>query len=55
MNPNKNDETGHGLEDLGIAGQATLRDGLTQCIDPLKAIEGFQVSNQETVNIVECI
>lgn len=40
-----NDETGHGLENLGIPGQGYLRDALTSCTDPLKAIEEFQVNN----------
>lgn len=35
---------GTGLEDLGVPGQAFLRDALTSCTDPLKAIEEFQVS-----------
>lgn len=38
-----NGETGNGLEELGIPGQVYLRDALTSCTDPLKAIEGFQV------------
>ncbi|EFN88274.1 negative elongation factor B [Harpegnathos saltator] len=46
MNSMKNsDETGHGLEDLGIPGQAYLRDALTSCTDPLKAIEEYQMEN----------
>jgi negative elongation factor B len=32
-----------GLEDVGIPGQQFLRDALTSCTDPLKAIEEFQV------------
>lgn len=32
------------LEDAGIPGQRFLRDALTSCTDPLKAIEEFQVS-----------
>ena len=31
------------LEELGIPGQNSLRDALTSCEDPLKAIEEFQV------------
>lgn len=54
MNSMKNsEETGHGLEDLGIPGQVYLRDALTSCTDPLKAIEGFQVSNLG--NIIDII
>lgn len=35
--------TGTGLEDVRIPGQTFLRDALTSCTDPLKAIETFQV------------
>lgn len=35
---------GTGLEEVNIAGQSFLRDALTSCTDPLKAIETFQVS-----------
>lgn len=41
-----NNETGNGLEDLDIPGQVFLRDALTSCTDPLKAIEEFQVKNE---------
>lgn len=34
---------GTGLEDVRIPGQQFLRDALTSCTDPLKAIETFQV------------
>lgn len=34
---------GTGLEDVRIPGQTFLRDALTSCTDPLKAIETFQV------------
>lgn len=34
---------GTGLEDVNIPGQAFLREALTSCTDPLKAIESFQV------------
>ncbi|XP_059484966.1 negative elongation factor B [Neocloeon triangulifer] len=34
-----------GLEDVGIPGQVFLRDALTSCTDPLKAIESFQMEN----------
>lgn len=34
---------GTGLEDVRIPGQSFLRDALTSCTDPLKAIETFQV------------
>lgn len=40
-----NGDTGNGLEDLGIPGQMCLRDALTSCTDPLKAIEEFQVGH----------
>lgn len=40
-----NGESGNGLEDLGIPGPVFLRDALTSCTDPLKAIEEFQVNN----------
>ncbi|XP_057333281.1 negative elongation factor B [Microplitis mediator] len=36
---------GDGLEELGIPGQVYLRDSLTSCTDPLKAIEEFQLEN----------
>ena len=46
MSTVKNNGTpGDSLEDLGIPGQAFLRDALTSCNDPLKAIEEFQVCN----------
>lgn len=35
--------TGTGLEEVNIPGQAYLREALTSCTDPLKAIESFQV------------
>lgn len=34
---------GTGLEEIGVPGQNYLRDALTSCTDPLKAIEEFQV------------
>ncbi|XP_043497771.1 negative elongation factor B [Polistes fuscatus] len=40
-----NGETGNRLEDLNVPGQVYLRDALTSCTDPLKAIEQFQVEN----------
>lgn len=44
MSASKNGATsGNGLDDLGIPGQISLRDALTSCTDPLKAIEEFQV------------
>jgi len=49
-----NGETGNGLEDLGIPGQVYLRDALTSCTDPLKAIEGFQVKDQRMASLVKC-
>lgn len=36
---------GNNLEDLNIPGQKSLRDSLTSCTDPLKAIEEFQMEN----------
>ncbi|XP_077293732.1 negative elongation factor B [Arctopsyche grandis] len=36
---------GTGLEDVGVPGQTFLRDALTSCTDPLKAIEEFQLAN----------
>lgn len=42
---------GTGLEDIGIAGQAYLRDALTSCTDPLQAIEEFQVCSDLYINI----
>lgn len=36
---------GTGLEEVNIAGQNHLREALTSCTDPLKAIESFQVRN----------
>ncbi|RWS31152.1 negative elongation factor B-like protein [Leptotrombidium deliense] len=35
----------NGLEKVGIPGREYLRDSLTNCSDPLKAIEEFQVEN----------
>ncbi|XP_072748726.1 negative elongation factor B [Anoplolepis gracilipes] len=40
-----NGESSNGLEDLGIPGPVFLRDALTSCTDPLKAIEEFQLEN----------
>ncbi|KAJ1525341.1 hypothetical protein ONE63_010160 [Megalurothrips usitatus] len=34
-----------GLEEIGVPGQNYLRDALTSCTDPLKAIEEFQHEN----------
>lgn len=34
---------GTGLEEVNVPGQSYLRDALTSCTDPLKAIETFQV------------
>lgn len=36
---------GTGLEEIGVPGQNYLRDALTSCTDPLKAIEEFQHDN----------
>lgn len=48
---------GTGLEDVRIPGQTFLRDALTSCTDPLKAIETFQVyfikHKLELVNLID--
>ena len=36
--------SGFGLEEIGIPGRDYLKEALTSCTDPLKAIEDFQVS-----------
>jgi len=36
---------GFGLEEIGIPGRDYLREALTSCQDPLKAIEDFQIEN----------
>ena len=36
---------GFGLEEIGIPGRDFLREALTSCTDPLKAIEDFQIEN----------
>lgn len=36
---------GFGLEEIGIPGRDYLKEALTSCTDPLKAIEDFQVEN----------
>ena len=36
---------GFGLEEIGIPGRDFLREALTSCTDPLKAIEDFQIQN----------
>uniref|UniRef100_A0A2P2I3Z6 Negative elongation factor B-like n=1 Tax=Hirondellea gigas TaxID=1518452 RepID=A0A2P2I3Z6_9CRUS len=36
---------GFGLEEIGIPGGGYLKESLTHCTDPLKAIEEFQVEN----------
>ncbi|OXA60005.1 negative elongation factor B [Folsomia candida] len=38
--------TGFGLEEIGIPGRDYLREALTNCSDPLKAIEEFQSENE---------
>jgi hypothetical protein len=43
--------SGFGLEEIGIPGRDYLREALTSCTDPLKAIEDFQVSN--FINIIQ--
>ena len=35
--------SGFGLEEIGIPGRDYLKEALTSCTDPLKAIEDFQV------------
>lgn len=37
--------SGFGLEEIGIPGRDFLREALTSCTDPLKAIEDFQIEN----------
>ena len=37
--------SGFGLEEIGIPGRDYLKEALTSCTDPLKAIEDFQVEN----------
>lgn len=44
MSANDKKMPGTGLEDIGVPGQLFLRDALTSCTDPLKAIEEFQVA-----------
>merc|ERR1719361_1693335 len=36
---------GFGLEEIGIPGRDYLKEALTSCTDPLKAIEDFQIEN----------
>ncbi len=47
MNPNpaktSSSNSTFGLEEIGIPGPDFLREALTSCTDPLKAIEDFQV------------
>lgn len=38
--------SGFGLEEIGIPGGVYLKESLTHCTDPLKAIEEFQVRGQ---------
>lgn len=40
---------GTGLEDVRIPGQTYLREALTSCTDPLKAIENFQVKIPQSI------
>lgn len=52
MNSGKsNGESSNGLENIDIHGQEFLRDALTSCTDPLKAIEEIQVDNQDMSHI----
>ena len=37
--------SGFGLEEIGIPGRDYLKEALTRCTDPLKAIEDFQLEN----------
>lgn len=37
--------SGFGLEEIGIPGRDYLKEALTSCTDPLKAIEDFQIEN----------
>ncbi|CAB4061650.1 COBRA1 [Lepeophtheirus salmonis] len=43
--PSSSSEGGFGLEEIGVPGREYLREALTSCTDPLKAIEDFQVEN----------
>lgn len=38
--------SGFGLEEIGIPGGVYLKESLTHCTDPLKAIEEFQVRGE---------
>ncbi|CAG0883204.1 unnamed protein product [Darwinula stevensoni] len=44
-NPGTGSSLGFGLEEIGIPGREFLREALTNCGDPLKAIEEFQMEN----------
>lgn len=53
MNSGKsNSESSNGLENIDIHGQEFLRDALTSCTDPLKAIEEIQVDKESYVTCV---
>ena len=41
-----------GLEDVGIPGSDHLREALTNCTDPLAAIEEFQVTSHIVYDIL---
>ncbi|CAK1551475.1 unnamed protein product [Leptosia nina] len=45
MAASSNKFLGTGLDDVSVPGQHFLRDALTSCTDPLKAIEEFQLEN----------
>jgi len=40
-----------GLEEVGVPGPDHLREALTNCTDPLAAIEEFQVNSTNWCNI----
>lgn len=43
MEDSEFDFAGTGLEKINIPGKTYLRESLTACTDPMKAIENFQV------------
>lgn len=40
-----------GLQEAGVPGPDSLRNALTSCVDPLKAIEEFQVWKKKYIKI----
>lgn len=43
-----------GLQDLGVANGEDLKETLTNCTEPLKAIEQFQVGGRATQGARSC-